>query len=88
VGTTVTPTCNNSCICCDETVEEMNTRADNELRRRALTTANVTAGMFLGAHIYFSYLGKTLPIPDIVWALVLAPWMGAATGKVLGMCKK
>lgn len=73
----------NTCpVCGDDSVEEINAKADAKLRNRSLTLSSVVTVMVLGSHVYFSWFGKTLIIPDIVWAIILGPWLGAAGGKL------
>lgn len=69
--------------CGDDSVEEINAKADAKLRHRSLTLSSVVTVMVLGSHVYFSWFGKTLEIPEIVWAIILGPWLGAAGGKLI-----
>ena len=66
-------------------VDVVNAKAEISLRNRALTLSANAIYILIGAHIVFAYLGKTLPFPEIIWAVVLAPWLGAAGGKVSGI---
>jgi hypothetical protein len=55
------------------------------LRNRALTFSIVITTLIVAAQIWFSYIGKTLPIPDIVWVVVLSPWFGVGGAKLTKM---
>lgn len=67
---------------CETYIGTINARAEIALRNRGLTLSSVCVYFLLVAHIAFAYQGKPLPIPEIIWAIVLAPWFGAAGGKV------
>lgn len=78
--------CLNACpVCCDGSVAEINAKNEGELRKMALVLSSVVAVIVLSAHIWFAWTGKVFPIPDIAWALILAPWLGAAIGKLTPM---
>lgn len=81
--------CNNACpTCCTETVEEINAKTDAQIRVRSLTLANiVTVGMLL-AYVLFAANGQDLKIPEIVWAIVLGPYVGAGGAKMLAAFQK
>lgn len=75
--------CKKECpICCDETVEELNARAEARLRERALNLSCFVTIVLICAHIFFAYAGKVLATPDIVWAIVFAPWFGEGGFKI------
>lgn len=81
--------CSRQCpVCCDETIEELAARTDANIRIRSLTLSSLVTVVMVGAHIYFSYFDKVLPVPDIVWAIILAPWGGAAAQKILALLNK
>lgn len=78
--------CNQGCPkCCSEDTAEIEAHTDAQIRNRALTLSGVTTLTVLVAHIWFTYLGKSLPIPDIIWAVVLGPWLGAGGSKLVGL---
>jgi hypothetical protein len=64
-------------------LEIINAKAEIALRNRALTLSIGVTLMVLAAHIWFAYNSKSFVIPEIVYAIVLAPWLGAGTGKLL-----
>jgi hypothetical protein len=70
---------------CETYIGTINAKAEIALRNRGLTFSSVCIYLLLVSHIAFVYLGKSFPVPDIVWAIVLAPWIGAAGGKVSGL---
>ena len=69
-------------------IEIINVRAEIALRNRALTLSIGVTLMVLAAHIWFAYNGKAFAIPEIVYAIVLAPWLGAGTGKLVEVLSK
>lgn len=71
-----------------ESVEEIEAKIDGSLRNRALTLSAVAALFMLIVHCLFAWYGKVLPIPDILWAVVLGPWLGAGTEKVIHAVNK
>lgn len=91
--------CSKSCPthCCYDTpteaqlitLEQCNTatlKVEKEelLRLRALEYSNLLVLFLVSAHIYvFITTGKVLPIPDILYALAAAPWLGAGAGKLV-----
>lgn len=80
--------CNGGCPACCGDIEELNARAEAALRNRALSLSNWIVTLMIGSHIWFSYLGKSLDVPDIVWAIVMAPWGGVAVGKIAALMKR
>ena len=60
-------------------------KAESEaaLRDRALSLSAFVTILLTLAQIYFCYIGKTLIYPDILWAVILAPWLGAGGSKVI-----
>ena len=64
-----------------EDLEFFKAKREAEFRSKALTLSSNCVYLLLVCHIGFAYFGKVLPIPEIVWAIVLAPWLGAAAGK-------
>ena len=71
-----------------ESVEEIEAKIDGGLRNRALTLSGVSFLIVLIINAWFCWNGKVWPIPDIVWAMILSPWLGAATEKVIDSAKK
>ena len=75
--------------CCDKTLQDSialaTLEAETTLRNRALTLSTIIAVMMYSSHIIFAYIGKPITVPEIAWAIVLAPWFGATGGKVLGL---
>lgn len=71
-----------------ESVEEITVKLDGKLRDRALTLSGVCAVLMLATHCYFAWWGKVLPIPDILWAIILSPWLGAGAEKVIKAANK
>lgn len=63
-------------------VDLYNAQAEADIRKKALSLSATCIYMLLVSHIAFAYMGKTLPIPEIIWAIVLGPWFGAAGGKI------
>lgn len=75
--------CQHACfIHCWETPQEIRARGEVALRDKALTLSSVTIVLYAIAHIVFAYDGKVLPIPEIIWAVFVAPWCGAAAAKI------
>jgi hypothetical protein len=75
--------CNHLCgLCCDETIEELAIKGELALRNRAFTLSAITWTVMLVAHVGFACVGKVLPIPDMAWVVMLAPFGGAALSKV------
>ena len=67
-----------------ESVEEIVAKIDGHLREKALTLSGVCVVILLVSHIfYFVQAGKILPMPDIIWAIVLTPWIGASAKKAI-----
>ena len=73
--------------CAASELIEANSQA--ALRNRALTLSNTVTIGIIAAEIYFSYTGKSLVMPDVVWqiiwAVILAPWLGAGSSKLLDL---
>jgi hypothetical protein len=83
--------CNRSCpLCCTENLEELRARADASLRAKALLLSAICVIMLLAGHIVYVFQsrGQSLPIPEIVWVVCLAPWCGEGIGKIVGIIKK
>lgn len=81
--------CTKSCqICCVETIDEIEARSSVNLRRWSFIFSIAVTLFMLGEYVRFAELGKTLVIPDIVWAIVLAPWLGAGTSKLAAIVLK
>ena len=70
------------------TVEEITARVDGALRNRALTLSAWAVIILLVAHIYFVYNGKILTVPDYIWALILAPWLGESTARCIALADR
>jgi hypothetical protein len=68
-----------------EVADIINARSDGELRENALKLSSVITIMITAAQIYFSYVGKTLVIPDFIWVIVLSPWVGIGSAKLVQM---
>jgi hypothetical protein len=66
-----------------EVAEIINARADGELRENALKLSSVITIMITASQIYFSYIGKKLDIPDFIWVIVLSPWVGIGSAKLI-----
>lgn len=58
------------------------------VRGPSLILSGVVAVVVVLIQAYFQYHGKNYEVPEIVWTLVLAPWFGAAGGKVAKWFKK
>jgi len=71
-----------------ESVEEIEAKIDGGLRNRALTLSGVSFLVVLCLHAWFAWNGKVFPMPDIVWAMILSPWLGAAAEKVVETARK
>lgn len=82
------PECNNACVCCEDTIEEIAARTESRLRDRALTLSSAVTILFCVAHICFVWNGKDLPMPEVVWAIILAPWLGASAAKIADIVQK
>ncbi len=82
--------CNSTCpVCCQESLDELNARLDAPLRVGALILSGLLTAGLLYAYCYsFIILGKILPIPDLIWPIIAAPWCGAGMNKLIEMAKK
>lgn len=67
---------------CDE-VELIKANSEAQLRSHALVLSSVCTILIVIAQIYFSYINKTLVIPDILWVIVLSPWVGIGSAKAI-----
>jgi hypothetical protein len=66
-----------------EVTDIINARADASLRENALKLSSAVTILITAAQIYFSYVGKTLIIPDFIWVIILSPWVGIGSAKIL-----
>jgi hypothetical protein len=71
-----------------EVADVINARSDGELRLHALRTSSYLIYAITAAQFYFSYIGKKLDIPDIIWLFVLCPWLGVGSSKLLDILNK
>lgn len=76
------PVCNTEI---SESVEELKAKFDGGLRDKALWISAFVAVFVISLQAYFAWHGKVLPIPDFVWALIVAPWVGESTGRVIAL---
>ncbi|MDE1971393.1 MAG: hypothetical protein KGI50_07510 [Patescibacteria group bacterium] len=85
--TGVLDNCNGTCPkCCSVTPALILAEGDKEAKNKALSQSTVLLALLLTAHVYiFLTKGKSLPIPDIVWAVVLGPWLGHGVSKLLDL---
>lgn len=67
---------------CDE-VELIKANSEAQLRSHALILSSVCTILIVIAQIYFSYINKVLVIPDILWVIVLSPWVGIGSAKAI-----
>ena len=72
-------------MCCYLTVEEYNARTDAQLRNRSLTLANIVCIILVLAHIGFAAYGKSLPMPEYFYCIVLLPYTGVAIRHALSI---
>jgi hypothetical protein len=66
-----------------EVTDIINARADASLRENALKLSSAVTILITVAQIYFSYIGKTLIIPDFIWVIILSPWVGIGGAKLI-----
>lgn len=86
---TVIPDCNDACpSCCPGTAEIIEAESNARLRDKALNVSGYLMALMMTAHIAFCYVGKTLPFPEILWAIILAPWFGAGGAKLVDLIKE
>jgi hypothetical protein len=72
-----------------ENVEELKARLDMGLRNKALVLSGITCIGLLCAHVYACFHPPAVvTIPDIVWALIAAPWVGESAAKVAALLDK
>lgn len=75
--------CNDQCpVCCEETIEEYNARVEAGLRNRSLTLANVMVVSVFIAQCVFGFYGKSFAVPEWLYAVLMAPYGGAALSKI------
>jgi len=79
--------CTATCTQCGSEVAIIEARSEASLRSRSLTLSSVVTVGLLSAYVWFAYVGKTLIIPDIVWAISLSPWLGAGTAEIIEFIK-
>lgn len=78
------PECNNTCPeCCVVTLEEFQAKADAKIKARSLTLSNVLVILLFTVEVYFQWVGKILNLPEYFYAIALAPYGGAAIGKIV-----
>jgi hypothetical protein len=81
--------CEKQCaVCCDDNIEEMNAKLNVRLRFWSFVFSSFITSIIIGFHIKFAYEGKTLPIPDIVWPIMLFAWCGEGIAKLLPLLGK
>jgi hypothetical protein len=66
-----------------EVTDIINARADASLRENALKLSSAITILITASQIYFSYIGKTLIIPDFIWVIILSPWVGIGSAKII-----
>jgi hypothetical protein len=66
-----------------EVTDIISARADASLRENALKLSSAVTIIITIAQIYFSYIGKTLVIPDFIWVIILSPWVGIGSAKLI-----
>ena|ERR1700722_12413344 len=66
-----------------EVTDIISARADASLRENALKLSSAITILVTAAQIYFSYIGKTLIIPDFIWVIILSPWVGIGSAKLI-----
>ena len=70
----------------EESVEELKARLDMGLRNKALALSGVVCVMLLSAHIYACFHPPlSVTIPDFIWALIAAPWVGESAAKLAAL---
>jgi len=86
----ITQECNHGCpACCAFSPAQIEAESDREARNRALTFSGIVTVLLLSAHVYtFLTKGVALPIPDILWGVVLGPWLGHGASKLLELSTK
>lgn len=81
--------CTRQCpVCCIETIAEIESRSNLNFRRWSFIFSIAVTLFMLFEYVRFAEMGKNLLIPEIVWAIVLAPWLGAGTSKIANMVLK
>lgn len=78
--------CNKECpTCCDETVAEIHARAEARKSDRALSLSSAVTLIYVFANLWSAILGdgKAIPLPDFVWVVIVAPWVGAGGSKIV-----
>lgn len=81
------PECTEACSSCcgaDQAARLAQIQGDIAMRNRALTLSSILVAMLFAAEIGFSFMGKTLNLPniEIVWMVVCGSWFGSAGGKI------
>jgi hypothetical protein len=66
-----------------EVTDIINARADASLRENALKLSSAVTILITASQIYFSYIGKNLVIPDFIWVIILSPWVGIGSAKII-----
>lgn len=75
--------CNGGCfVCCNETPEEIQAKAEAEHDRIAMWGAYVLAVGYLACIAYFKTLHETFEIPEVLVGCIAGPFTGKAVKKV------
>ena len=72
---------------CGSPEKVIDAQNEGHLRDKALTLSAVVTVIILIAHIWFQVYKMTLQIPDIIWVVILAPWMGASARELIDLAK-
>lgn len=80
--------CVNGCVIHCKEADALNTAlAEVQFRKEALMLSHLGLGFMLVAYVYFAYLGKALAIPDIIWAVILGPYLGHSASQIFKLAK-
>jgi hypothetical protein len=74
--------------CCADYASTLGAETDTKLRLWGFIFSAGILSLLLTAHVVFEWSGRHLTIPDIVWTVVLAPWLGASIAKLLRLIKR
>ena len=88
MGETEKPTCTEACPAhCEAfdgktSIAVIEASSEASWRERSLTFSTGAFYVVLFAHIAFQAVHQTLILPDMVYAAILSPWLGAAGEQV------
>jgi len=85
--------CNEACpVCCPHfdgrtSVAVIEANSEASWREKSLTFSTGAFYVVLFAHIVFQAVHQTLVLPDMVYAAILSPWLGAAGEQIFERIK-